>query len=309
MKLVLGTGPVGGRLEELIRRDGRSPWALSKAGDSALILGPIPDRQFRADAIEVLSQMLVAFDNDRADASLRDGMARVVTGVDTAVAERLVAVLGPLKSNAKVVSASSPSFASSNPARLLRGALMMGGGATLAAYLFVEPMTLAIIAVLGGLAGAVTAGRPQTKLALLDGTPRSAPDLPPELHELPELIAQSLAEMTESAASALEKIERFAFYLLGRLSDPADLLSVLGGTDSELGLSAVALAKAGLDTARKGNTNALKTAAMRVIDLRAALAATEQLTDGGEINAGIDSLVESLKNTVSVLKECTEQSS
>ena len=301
MSLPLDTSPLGGRLEEVIRRDGLSAWALSHAGTSAIVLGPIPDRQFRAETVKTLSRMLVGFDPNHTDTLLRDRSVRIVSGVDDGAATRLVETLGRQRTNGHVVSASAPIAAPNTIASRAKSALLAGGGAAAAAFLFVEPITLMLVALAGGAAGAFAGGAARAQAAVVDATPRMAPDVPSEVRNIPHAIGGVFQQMDDDDANALEAIERFAFYLLGRLSDPSDLLNALGGVPSELGQSALALALAAMDVAEKQKYSALAAASARVSTHREALAEAEGLSDGALINERLDALTEAVRTTVSGL--------
>jgi hypothetical protein len=245
--------------------------------------------------------MLVGFDRTRAEQLLVSESVRVVTNIDTGAAERLVQTLGRQQTNGRVVLASAPASTPPSPADYVRTGVIGGGTAAAVSYLFVDPVLMLIIGVASGIGAAVGVGKLARKVEFLDGTPRAIPELPRALSQLPMGIAAFMEDAPEADANHLEAVQKFVFHVIGRLSDPKDLLSVLGGHDSDLGQAVTTLAIQALEAAQTGANDTLAKAAIDVGRFRDDLAAAEKLTDGSEINASLDALTEAIKSTVAAL--------
>ena len=160
----------------------------------------------------------------------------------------------------------------SSPAELAKVGVLSGLAVAVAAWFFVEPVGAVFIAAGVGIGAALSTKNASSGTELLDGTPKAIPDMPLSLANLRDGIAQFIAVSEESDADALERVERFAFHVIGRLMDSNDLLSVLGGTDCELGQAAIALATNALDAANRGNSGPLRQASHDVDTFRSNLA-------------------------------------
>jgi len=246
--------------------------------------------------------MLVGFEQQRAEDLLSTSSVRVVTGIDAGAAERLVRTLGRQQTNGRVVPVATQSSGSTTSVGTIRNGVLSGAAAAAAASMFTNLTMMLIIGVTSGLGAAWVSRRSVPDIELLDGTPRAVPDLPRDLRRVPSAIAAYMSDAPESVAEALEQVERLAFHIIGRLSDPRDLLNVLGGFESDLGQAATALATSALEAAIAGKNEALIQAAANASGFRSDLIQAEQLADGAAISASLDMLTVSIRNTVATLE-------
>jgi hypothetical protein len=222
------------RLDELFNFDAGNPFILSQPGEYAVEAGPVPTVAFRQAAAQQLAELLEGVSQAQAEVALKRRV-RVVQGISKRAAEALVEAIGRRETAAKVVQGAA---ARNSPWK--GGTPVLGGvAAGIAGGFLAGP----IVGVAAGvvLLGGIAFGNSRGTMSVL-GSPPLRPELPREVAEAPERMADIVEQLPEVARDNLLTVGRAGFHIIGRLMDTDDLISVAGdGLEGGLGRAAISM--------------------------------------------------------------------
>ena len=214
--------------------------ALYKVPDAewAVEAGSIPSMKFRTTAVEFLASSLEGVDKQQADKLLADGRVRVAEGLTERGARGLAQRLGSKETSALAVQGAAKPVGLSGSMRFGLPILGLIGGAIFG--LVVHPIGWAIGLLAGVGLGAMNAMR---RLPVLGWAP-VRPTLPYQVADAPEKLAALREKLPERPREALMTVGDAGFRILGRVTDPEDLLATgADGIDGGMGQGALGLVK------------------------------------------------------------------
>jgi len=208
-------------------------------GQWAVEIGPITSTKFRTAAVEYLSEALDGVNRAEALKAITGGRVRVVQHLSKRSAEALVKRLGTRETSARAVEGEAEK---AGIAGALRGgtpllALAVGG-------LLIWPVGLNVVAgLLVGVGGALALGALNMKRTMpVLGRADFQPTLPYQIAEAPEQLVSLLPKLPAEAQEHVRTVGEVGFRILGRVTDPEDVMSVgADGLDGGMGSGALGL--------------------------------------------------------------------
>ncbi len=263
-------------------RCGGAPIYAVDGADWAVEAGPVSAMRFRSEAVEVIATTVDGVDRAAAEKLLGSQRVRVVEGITRPAATALAERLGKKETNAAAVQGPTPKLGLGAAFRNGLPFLGIAGGTVLG--LLVEPIGTTIGLTAGGGAavalGAYNAARHMPVL----GRPAELAVLPYQVSQVADKVAALQGKLPPASATQLADVVETGFLIIGRLTDPDDVLSTgSDGVEDGMGKNAVGFVQKAVTAAqtivRDGAANSAASIASLEQSAQMAAAANQELQE------------------------------